>query len=52
VFAGTFRPENRAEFVRHMNNAEYVRVRAEMLFREDEEFARVWAGLEALMVSP
>lgn len=52
VFAGTFRPENRVEFVRHMQNAEYVRVRAEMLFAEDDEFTRRWAALASLMVSP
>ena len=52
VFAGTFRPEHRVEFIRHMRNAEYVRTRAEVMFRDDDEFARRWAALESLMVSP
>lgn len=51
VFAGKFRPEVRAELVKHLRHRGYVKDRAEMMFAGDAEFRARWAAIESLMVS-
>ena len=50
VFAGSWRAEVPAEFVRNLRDEGYVLARAEAMFRRDVEFHALWDRLVALEV--